>query len=217
MKINAINNSHVYGTSSPNTINNAQAPGKPAKIEKTSSEDKNPDSVKKEISSRIISNHEGDLTKAEEILINELKQIDSAVRKHEMAHVSAGGRYILSGANFSYQTGPDGKRYVVGGEVKIDTSPIPGDPQATINKMRQIRNAALAPADPSSQDRKVASTAMTISTKAMSELMIERAKDKVDSDEEQAFGNIRQTADNAYIKVQTMPENQQESSFRISA
>ncbi len=217
MDINTINNSHIYGISPPITINNTQASSKPDQTEKTSSENKNPDSIKKEISSKIISNQGGDLTKTEEMLITELKQIDSAVRKHEMAHVATGGRYILSGANYSYKTGPDGKRYIVGGEVKIDTSPIPGDPQATLNKMRQVRRAALAPVDPSPQDRKVASTAMTISTKAMSELMMERAKGKVNSDEEQAFGNIRQTADNAYIKVQNMPDSQQEPSFKISA
>ena len=183
----------------------------------TNPENRDTGSVKQEASSKFVKEQDGGLTKAEEMLITELKQIEQAVRKHEMAHVAAGGRYILSGANYSYKTGPDGKRYVVGGEVTIDTSPVPGDPQATINKMRQVRSAALAPADPSPQDRRVASTAMAISTKAMSELMISRTKEKIDSDEEKAFRNIKHTAGDTYIQVQNMPENQQEPSFRISA
>ena len=59
-----------------------------------------------------------------------------------MAHITAGGRYITSGANFTYKRGPDGRSYAVGGEISIDTAPIPGDPQATIQKMRQVKSAA---------------------------------------------------------------------------
>ncbi|MCK5312571.1 MAG: SprA-related family protein [Desulfobacteraceae bacterium] len=195
---------------------------RPTGNQKTTDKTKNPEnqdtgSIKKEASSKIAEELDGELTRAEKMVVTELKQIDQAVRKHEMAHVAAGGRYILSSANYSYKNGPDGKRYIVGGEVTIDTAPIPGDPQATINKMQQVRRAALAPVDPSPQDRRVASTAMTISTKAMSELMVTRSKDKIDSDEEKAFGNIKSSADKAYAKVQNMPESQQEPSFRISA
>jgi len=51
--------------------------------------------------------------------------------------------------------GPDGKKYAVGGHVNIDTGAIPNDPEATIRKAKAIRSAALAPANPSSQDRSV--------------------------------------------------------------
>jgi hypothetical protein len=56
--------------------------------------------------------------------------------------------------------------YAVGGEVSIDTSPVKGDPQATIAKMEAIKRAALAPADPSGQDRSVASEASQEESKA---------------------------------------------------
>ena len=49
--------------------------------------------------------------------------------------------------------------YAVGGEVTIDTSPVKGDPQATVAKMEVVIRAALAPADPSGQDRSVAAQA----------------------------------------------------------
>lgn len=87
-----------------------------------------------------------------------LKKIDTQVRAHEMAHVAVAGPYAKGGASFQFQKGPDGQSYAVGGEVPIDTSP-EATPEATIAKMRVVRAAALAPADPSPQDRKVAAAA----------------------------------------------------------
>jgi hypothetical protein len=98
--------------------------------------------------------------------VKDLTKIDQDVRSHEAAHVAAGGQYVKGGATFSYQKGPDGKMYAVGGEVSIDTSPVKGDPQATIAKMEAIKRAALAPADPSGQDRSVASEASQEESKA---------------------------------------------------
>ncbi len=134
-------------------------------------------------------------TQAEIQLIEELKQIDTKVRQHEMAHIAAGGKYITSGANFTYQRGPNGKNYAVGGEVSIDTSPVPGDPEATIKKMRQVKNAALAPADPSAQDLKVAANAMSEVSKALSELIVSQAEDRAAANEEKAFGPLKKAAD----------------------
>jgi len=92
-------------------------------------------------------------------VLNELKQTDQKVRAHETAHTSAGGQYVTGGPSFQYKTGPDGKQYAVGGEVEIDTSTIPNDPEATIAKMQVVKRAALAPSDPSPQDRSVAAAA----------------------------------------------------------
>lgn len=91
--------------------------------------------------------------------VAELKSRDREVRAHEMAHVAAGGSLVRKGASFEYELGPDGVRYAVGGEVSIDTSPVQDDPAATIRKMQQVKRAALAPAQPSSQDLSVAASA----------------------------------------------------------
>jgi SprA family protein len=91
--------------------------------------------------------------------VRRLRDVDRRVHAHEQAHLSAAGQYAISGASFEYARGPDGKLYAVGGEVQIDASPIRGDPDATIRKMEQVRRAALAPADPSPQDRAVATAA----------------------------------------------------------
>jgi len=111
-----------------------------------------------------------ELTPAEQQEVDDLKVRDREVRVHEMAHVLAGGAYVTGGPSYTYQTGPDGKGYAVGGSVGIDTSPIEGDPEATIQKMQTVVAAALAPAKPSGQDLKVAAAARQAESKARSEL-----------------------------------------------
>lgn len=90
--------------------------------------------------------------------VDKLKARDTDVRAHEQAHRGVAGQYG-SAATFTYQKGPDGSNYAIGGEVQIDTSAIPGDPRATIAKMETVQRAALAPADPSGQDMHVAAEA----------------------------------------------------------
>lgn len=102
--------------------------------------------------------------------VTQLKQRDQEVRAHEAAHMAAGGGIVTGGATYTYQQGPDGRRYAVGGEVSIDTSPVSNNPRATENKARQIQSAALAPANPSPQDRKVAAQAARMAASAAAEL-----------------------------------------------
>ena len=110
------------------------------------------------------------LSQGEQKEVRELKERDQQVRAHEQAHLAASGGLARSGASFEYQTGPDGRRYAVGGEVNIDTGPVEDDPQATLRKAAHIRRAALAPADPSPQDRAVAAEAAAMAVKAQQEL-----------------------------------------------
>lgn len=103
--------------------------------------------------------------------IQTLKQRDTEVRNHEQAHLSAAAGIAVSGAHFNYTTGPDGRRYAIGGEVNIDTSPVSGDPEATLRKADTIRRAALAPANPSSQDYSIAASASEMANNARLELL----------------------------------------------
>ncbi|NNC54374.1 MAG: hypothetical protein HKO07_01490 [Pseudomonadales bacterium] len=105
---------------------------------------------------------------------------DREVRAHEAAHASVGGVYA-GAPSYTYQRGPDGRNYAVGGEVSIDASPVAGDPQATIIKAQIVRRAALAPAEPSLQDRAVASEAMAMEQNARRELQAERQSSQGDS------------------------------------
>lgn len=116
-----------------------------------------------------------DLTEEEERVVRELSARDREVRAHEQAHATVGGQYAGS-PSYTYQSGPDGKQYAIGGEVPIDISPVNGDPQATIDKMRVVIAAALAPAEPSGQDRKVASIAQSQQAQAYGELIAQRTE-----------------------------------------
>ncbi|MEN3159112.1 putative metalloprotease CJM1_0395 family protein [Alkalimonas sp. NCh-2] len=94
----------------------------------------------------------------EQQALRELRARDREVRAHEQAHAAVGGQYA-SAPSYTYQRGPDGNQYAVGGEVQIDLSEIPDNPQATAQKMQQVRAAALAPAEPSAADRRIAAEA----------------------------------------------------------
>lgn len=110
-----------------------------------------------------------ELSEAEQKQVQELKQLDQEVRAHEQAHKTVGGPYAGE-IQFETQTGPDGREYAIGGEVAIDASPISGNPEATIRKMDIVIRAALAPAEPSPQDRAVAAQAQAQRTEAQAEL-----------------------------------------------
>ncbi|MEM1071818.1 MAG: putative metalloprotease CJM1_0395 family protein [Planctomycetota bacterium] len=101
--------------------------------------------------------------------VEELQARDAEVRAHEQAHVAAAGTLFRGGPTYTYQTGPDGKRYAVGGMVQIDTSE-GATPEETIQKAAQIRRAALAPAEPSSTDQAVAANASRMEAEARAEL-----------------------------------------------
>ena len=101
--------------------------------------------------------------------IEKLKQRDTEVRQHELAHLSAAGGLATSGPSYTYQRGPNGVNYAVGGEVNIDTSP-GATPEETIARARTIQAAALAPAEPSGQDRAVAARAQQLEQQARAEL-----------------------------------------------
>jgi len=119
-----------------------------------------------------------ELTDDEKAEIRELAQRDREVRAHEQAHAAAGGQYVKGGPTYDFQKGPDGKNYAVGGEVSIDSSPVAGDPAATIRKMQVVKRAATAPARPSGQDRSVASQAAAQEAQARTELMKEQQENR---------------------------------------
>lgn len=110
------------------------------------------------------------ITESEQQQVEALRAGDREVRAHEAAHKAVAGNLARGSATFSYQQGPDGRRYAVSGEVSIDTSPVAGDPQATLQKAQTIRAAALAPAQPSNQDRAVAAKATQMAAKTRAEL-----------------------------------------------
>lgn len=104
--------------------------------------------------------------------LRQLQATDRRVRAHELAHLAASGGLATGAPSYTYQKGPDGVNYAVGGEVSIDTSPA-RTPEETIAKAATIIAAALAPADPSPQDRAVAAAASQLAQQARAELQSE--------------------------------------------
>ncbi len=105
----------------------------------------------------------------EAVVIARLQARDREVRAHENAHAAAGGSFA-GRPQLEFQTGPDGRQYAVAGSVSIDVSPVNGDPAATLRKAETVKRAALAPAQPSSQDRSVASAADALAREARAQL-----------------------------------------------
>jgi len=118
-----------------------------------------------------------ELDSEEKSMLVQLQTSDTKVRAHESAHLSAAAGIAVGGASFTYERGPDGRMYAVAGEVPISVSE-GKDPQDTLEKMRQVEAAAMAPSDPSPQDHAVAASARSGELKALMDLQKEREEIK---------------------------------------
>lgn len=121
-----------------------------------------------------------ELSPEDKRVVEELKARDAEVRAHEQAHLAAAGGYARGGVQYETQRGPDNKLYAVGGHVQIDTAPIEGDPARSIQKAQTVRRAALAPRDPSGQDRQVAAKATQSEKSARDELAAQKREAAAD-------------------------------------
>ncbi len=128
----------------------------------------------------------GALTPEEQQEVQKLRRIDQKVRQHEAAH-SAAGAGLTGGASYEYVRGPDGRQYAVSGEVRIDVSPAQ-TPEQTIEKAKRIQAAALAPADPSAQDRAVAAQAAQMAAQAQAELSQTKNQERLNGGDGEAAG-----------------------------
>ena len=112
----------------------------------------------------------------EQVEIRQLAARDREVRAHEQAHAAVGGIYA-GNPNYQFTKGPNGVRYAHSGHVNIDVGKVPGDPAATLRKMRTVARAALAPAEPSAADRAVAAKANQQAAQATAELARQRIEE----------------------------------------
>ncbi len=114
------------------------------------------------------SNNPTELSEDEKRLVKDLQSRDSEVKSHEAAHQAAGGG-MTGAASYTYQQGPDGKMYAIGGEVSISI-PSSSSPQEAIKNARTVAAAAMAAGDPSPQDFAVAASARVMEMKAQQQL-----------------------------------------------
>jgi len=127
----------------------------------------------------------GELTEEQKAQVAKLKAIDAKVRAHERAHAAVGGQYA-GAPSYGYTRGPDGQAYATSGEVSIDVS-AERDPEATLQKAAQVAAAALAPADPSGQDRAVAAAAAALRLEALAQI---RAEKRAEQEAETGTGTV---------------------------
>ena len=113
----------------------------------------------------------------------------------------AAGGGLTSPASYTYERGPDNKMYAVAGEVGISTGE-GNTPQESLNKAQTIRRAALAPADPSPQDLKVAAQAASMEMSARAQIMQEKM-----AQNSQNTNNSNETSGDAVNSAENSTEN----------
>ncbi|CUU69744.1 SrpA-related protein [Campylobacter hyointestinalis] len=144
------------------------------------------------------------LSDEEKLQVAKLQQRDSEVRTHEASHIAAGAG-LTSGADFTYQKGPDSKMYAVGGEVEIDTSP-GRTPQETIQKAQQIKRAALAPSNPSPANLKIAANAASMEVSAKAQMQqLQQDSNNNESNGSTTNSNSKNSTKNPYEQNTYIP------------
>ncbi|EQA3526209.1 putative metalloprotease CJM1_0395 family protein [Campylobacter coli] len=182
MQISSSYNSYDYYSSKPSFDKTNQSDST-QKDEKNLSENKD-DKEKNGEQTQMVNGVE--LSQKEVAQVRELQSIDRNVKAHEAAHQAAGGG-LAGAASFTYTRGPDNQMYATAGEVPISMQK-GNTPEETIANARQIAAAAMAPADPSPQDYKVAANAAKMEFEARAEAMklkAEEAKEKEENEEKQ--------------------------------
>ena len=155
------------------------------------------------------------LTEVHRQKVKELKRRDAEVRAHEQSHTAIGGPYA-GAPRFRFVRGPDGKFYAVAGEVSIDTSAVPGNPRATIRKMQQVKRAALAPQEPSAQDRRVAAEAERKILQARQEILEKENKSIQEAQEKQKHREAEAQGLGRSITPEPAPTFDPEARFRFA-
>ena len=84
-----------------------------------------------------------ELSEAELRELSRLQRRDDQMRLHEQVHVAKSADGALR-RSFTYVRGADNKTYAVSNSLKADFTPVPNDPEATVDKMKSIKRAALS-------------------------------------------------------------------------
>ncbi|MEH0075396.1 putative metalloprotease CJM1_0395 family protein [Pannonibacter sp. Pt2] len=155
---------------------------------------------------------ETELTEEEQKQVKELQARDREVRAHEQAHARVGGAYA-GAPSYTFQQGPDKQRYAIGGEVQIDTS-AERTPEATARKMQIVIRAALAPAEPSSQDLRVAQQARASLQEAQAEMRAQAAEELRGGDEAEGSGGTAPADERRPDEEEAREESGEEDSRR---
>ena len=110
--------------------------------------------------------------------IKELELTEKEVIVHEQAHKAVGG-HVTGPITYMHTEGPDGKRYINGGEVAINVKE-GSTPEETLKILEKVKSAALAPADPSPQDLRVAASATAQIQQTRAEMTKQNVEEEIE-------------------------------------
>lgn len=124
--------------------------------------------------------------------IHGLEMTEQEVIAHENAHKSVGGD-LTGPVAYTYTEGPDNERYINGGEVSINAKEGATD-EETLRILERVKAAALASAEPSPQDLRVAASATAQIQQTRAEIARDRYEEFV-TDEEEPFADVDLTTE----------------------
>jgi len=110
-----------------------------------------------------------ELSAEEQRRVRELERLDRVVRAQENVHRAVAPEVVSGDSTFEFEVGPDGRRYAVRGETRIEL-PRSGDPDQIVHDAQLALRAALAPAQVSSEDRVLAMRAAGLEARARAQI-----------------------------------------------
>lgn len=171
--------------------------------------------TKKEDKSKTTEKKSSDeLTPEEQQEIAKLKETDMKVKAHEQAHIAAAAGINASAPSYDYQEGPDGQKYAVGGEVNVSFNET-GDPEKDKASAETMKRAAMAPADPSSQDRAVARNADKMISEDEKKIQELKEQERAQKDQEKSEKEQKAEENTSNKDINTI-QNDSEGSADIS-
>jgi hypothetical protein len=111
----------------------------------------------------------GELSSEERLEVRKLKAEDRRVRAQLQAKLGTAGNLSEGAAQLHYVTGPDGRKYVVDGDISFDTR-FEDDPARNLDKARRLQVTALAGSGVESADPALSALARRMALAAYAEL-----------------------------------------------
>jgi hypothetical protein len=106
--------------------------------------------------------------------VQRMRVQEREVRRTQVMKAAVGGAFA-GDSTYQFAMGPDGHRYIVGGDVSFDVSPVENNPRATISKMQRIRAAAGVSVQTTQNDR--VTTFMSVRTEGTARSQLAKMAD----------------------------------------
>lgn len=107
--------------------------------------------------------------------IDAMQQWEDYVKQHELEHAMIGGSHVGS-ISYVYRYGPDGRKYVVGGQVSVSMPK--GLNHTSLNELEKLKNATTAPTDLSTKDMVASAIISAVYRSRTNKMYLKQAIDK---------------------------------------